>query len=63
MLTLQQLKKMSTQRLVAFKKKYYPREGCAWDSANEYNEGHALMKEILSTRGHVVRKSEKKRKK
>lgn len=60
MLSIEQLKKLSTQRLVAYKRKYFPRAmNVPFEYEKEYNEYHAAIKEILKTRGHVKRKHEK----
>jgi len=60
MLSIEQLKKLSTQRLVAYKRKYFPREiGNPFEYQKEYNAYHAAIKNILKTRGHVKRKHEK----
>ena len=71
MLSIEQLKRLPTHRLLAYKREYYPH--CHYfDSYNdgdinfEYEEHRKMfyaIREILNTRGHVPRKSEKKKKK
>jgi hypothetical protein len=66
-LTKEQMQKLNTKRLLAYKDKLmkYP-EGPSWDENNvdrmnkskaEWKKAHANIKEVLAGREHVKRKS------
>jgi hypothetical protein len=61
-LTEQELKRLPTHRLVAIKKKCYATKFGSYDGRElpwNYTKEYEMIKEILSTRGHVPRKHEK----
>jgi hypothetical protein len=67
-LSIEQLKKLSTPRLLAYKRKYYRHKHYTerWNDGDncfdpiEHNKMFFAIREILNTREHVVRKQEKK---
>ena len=56
MLTFEHLEKLSTKRLLAYKRKYYSHKVFPRDIVKYHNDELEQIKKILSTREHVERK-------